>query len=1084
MSDSPGLAEGGGVRYRLTADISGAVAGLTAGQALLRQTGAVGVTSLRSIDAAQMGLTRGLRGNFGATLRATRSEMDALGRTGATMGTRLSSGLGVLAGGMLVMGAIRGVQEISRAYKEFDDSMHLMWTNLPNMSQAAFDKVSVQAQNFAQNHALLANDVATALYDVTSVGFDPDKAMQKGGILNVASDTALAGDASLPDTTKAIITTLNTYGLTADDAAMVSDKLFVAVRDGDVRFSDLAQTLSTLTPIAAQTGVGLDDVSASVATLTKMGFTAGETMTNMRMAFSELSKPSFKAGQFFVDASGGQTFQQYIADGHSVIDAMALIKKHMGETGKSAVEVFTRIQGAQAFMALSSQTGSKMYAQSLYNAQHAEGVYEAAAKKMRSSTAYASKQAAADWDKFKVSTGAAFAPVIRDLATLSSAIAKVMSNETVRKTAEAALMLGTAAFAVSKLTAAYKALTATTIIQRLGALAAANQAVAASSVAAGGVGGMAGVAGGAAGGAAAAAARERAAMARLMSQRAQSGLFSNAGMAASMAAGGLGVGGVQRAAAAEAAAARKAAIAGVTGAMVSAASKTAMLVAAAGAADVAYLTYKSATDVDTNDALHRGMDGVGADGHAGLMNYAHRAWGQLEMLPGLGGSQASADYMTGYSGFKALGDTEARDENGTTALERATAQHEARVRLDELTAKQKSIGLTKDEEQEMLGIVSIYGEMAEAGEKVSDNIKDQVEAQTTLMQQVTKLGDAWRGSFNMFDESPVVVNRQKAIKDANDDLAKATDKVKDAEADLAKFRKAGAGGASDSQLLSARAGVQSAQAAMDKLRRSGTASPAALEAAASRVAAAQARYNELVQQGGIDTQKLNEYESKLAAARKERASAQDALNEAKKPQGLSIAELTKRETDQFKYRMGQVGDIQALFKAGMDTTALNELYAMEANAPGTLHRVAKNINTKFGREFIKTMNEQAEILQTDGKDIVGKALAGIASQAVVESQGKRTKASKHAGMLDGASYAEGWQEALHNLMPSLFGASAAHGIGGITDPGAGTGSGGSGGSQRAITINGGLHNHGVQDMDGLSRSLDGKARKYALGRSN
>lgn len=1109
------VTEGGAVRYRVIVDNTGAIIGLRQTSEVLRATGAAGRAHLGAIDTAASSLARNLRGNLGYSIRSARNEMDMLGRSGATTGQMLSSGLGVLAGGYLVTRAIAGVKDIVSTYADFDRQMRLMWTNLPYMTEQAFEETSHQAEAFAKKMALTGGDVAKSLYDVTSVGFDPNKAMQKGGILDVSANAALAGDAELPDVNKAIISTLNTYGLHASKAEEVSNKLFATVRDGDVRFADLAQVLSDVTPIAAQSGVSLNDVGASVAVLTKMGFTAGESVDNLRMMISELDKTNSKAGQTFINATG-KTFPDFMRAGHSVGEAMQALTKYTNAHGQEAVETFSRIQGAQAFMALSSETGAKYYRSAALSQVESDGLVDDAAKKMRNSTAYALKQSKADWDSFKTTTGAALAPVVKDLAALSGAVADVMKHEWVRKTVEVGLAVGAASFALSKMYGIYKLITGAEMLTRLGALATANRAVAASNVAAVGGGALgAGVGAGGALGAgvgavgnkaviearAAAAARTAArssiaigdaallAAAAGAPARAAANPFirptiartslSNAALGGGFLAGGTNVVAAERAAAARAAAARVAAaetaaaersamrrlaMGGAMSGATSLASTVAPLALGAGAVVLGKQGYDAFRDEDRISKLERGNRSGGTTGNVQAMIYSHDVNQMLAKIPGFGGLKAGSK----FSGYDAAMANATADDKLKVAIDQSTATK----RFTELAAKEKAVGLTKDEANEVTRLTGKYASLAEQGVHVAANLKAMTEARTQQMQEADALGSQWRGSFNMFDKSPVTVNRDKDIAKARKELASATTAVTSAET-AAKKARGITGTASQSSVTSARASILSAQASLQRLRGSRKVSSAQVNAAALRVNAAQQRYNELVSKGGGDTDKLNAAEKTLADARNNRAKAQQALNKAKAPQGLSLKTLASRESGNYKYRMQEVRDIQALSKAGLNQTALNEIFNVEKAHPGTLRRAATQINSKFFREFKTDINRQAIVLQ-DKSSVVGKALTGMTEEAVATSATRRHAAMARAGRKDADAYAKALATRITALGSSLFGGPAA------PTPATASSKTKTGGGM-SVT----LHNpqfNGVNSPADLFGELKSFNRKQALGR--
>lgn len=131
--------------------------------------------------------------------------------------------------------------------------------------------------------------VAEAFYDIVGGVQDATTHM---AILDAAIMTSQAGNAQLAGTTKALISTMNSYQYSADQAAMVSDVLTQTVGMGVGSMDEFAAALPQVTGLAASLGIPLESVGSMMAFLTTKGNTASQAATQLGANMSALMKPN------------------------------------------------------------------------------------------------------------------------------------------------------------------------------------------------------------------------------------------------------------------------------------------------------------------------------------------------------------------------------------------------------------------------------------------------------------------------------------------------------------------------------------------------------------------------------------------------------------------------------------------------------------------------------------------------------------------------------------------------------------------------------------------------------------------------
>lgn len=141
---------------------------------------------------------------------------------------------------------------------------------------------------------LNSDQLAMSLYQIVSAGKDGADALK---LLQVSAQAAVAGLTD-PDTAiRAILGVINAYHLSADDATMVSDKLFRMVDKGIFTFPELANAMSSVLPTAAAAKVSLDELGAGMIVLTRASFSADEATTALNRMLRDFIKPSKEASE-------------------------------------------------------------------------------------------------------------------------------------------------------------------------------------------------------------------------------------------------------------------------------------------------------------------------------------------------------------------------------------------------------------------------------------------------------------------------------------------------------------------------------------------------------------------------------------------------------------------------------------------------------------------------------------------------------------------------------------------------------------------------------------------------------------------
>lgn len=132
------------------------------------------------------------------------------------------------------------------------------------------------------------------LFDLISAGIPADKAMS---VLAAATDLAAAGATDTAVAVDGLTSSLNAYGLSADQAKNVSEKFFTAQKNGKTTVEQMAAGFGLVGPAAAGMGISLNELLGSVAAVTNSGLQTNAAYTGMKAALTNILKPTDDAAK-------------------------------------------------------------------------------------------------------------------------------------------------------------------------------------------------------------------------------------------------------------------------------------------------------------------------------------------------------------------------------------------------------------------------------------------------------------------------------------------------------------------------------------------------------------------------------------------------------------------------------------------------------------------------------------------------------------------------------------------------------------------------------------------------------------------
>lgn len=260
-----------------------------------------------------------------------------------------SKQLVLLQGGVVAAGAAFVTFATVQA-SQFETQFNEIATLLAGEDPLSLKQFSEDIKDYATESTASMDTITGAVYAAISAGIDYEDSL---AALNQAEQLSIAGKADLEGTLVTLVSTLNAYGASTEEAQYYSDLLFTTVRQGQTTLPELQASLSNVTSIAATAGVGFDEVTAAIATLTAGGAPTAQAITGIQAAIAAILKPT-KEAQEQADKLG----IEFNAAGLESQGLADILQQVADKTGGSTEEIGKLFGGVEALKAVLPLTGT------------------------------------------------------------------------------------------------------------------------------------------------------------------------------------------------------------------------------------------------------------------------------------------------------------------------------------------------------------------------------------------------------------------------------------------------------------------------------------------------------------------------------------------------------------------------------------------------------------------------------------------------------------------------------------------------------------------------------------------------------
>jgi TP901 family phage tail tape measure protein len=305
-----------------------------------------------------VGLATGVSSGFGSKIKS--ALLPALGA--------MTAAFSAVAIGNFLKEGIANATELSGGLREVVTLTGLVGPE----ADKAFTEFQGVVKGLSKEFGIAQSTLTNGLYNALSAGVPRENAIS---FLQVASQAAIGGVTDVNTAVDGLTTVINAFGLSAEDAALVSDSLFTAVKGGKTTFGELSASLFNVGPSAAAAGVSFQEVNAAIATLTAAGTPTSVATTQIRAALVGLQRPSEELDKIFQDL--GYENAQLAIEAEGLGFALTAVKDASGGSNGALQKLVGSVEAVGAINVLAG-TGLEKFNAELEAQANAAGATGAA----------------------------------------------------------------------------------------------------------------------------------------------------------------------------------------------------------------------------------------------------------------------------------------------------------------------------------------------------------------------------------------------------------------------------------------------------------------------------------------------------------------------------------------------------------------------------------------------------------------------------------------------------------------------------------------------------------------------------------
>lgn len=365
-----------------------------------------------------------------------------------------STAIDALAQALLAAGVTASVKAITdalmdctQASMEFETAMAKVGT-IADESQKPLGDMRNEILALSSETGKSVGELAEATYQAISASVATESAVD---FVGTANKLAVGGFSDTTTAVDILTTAINAYGMSADDAAKISDVLITTQNLGKTSVAQLGASMGMVIPLAAAYNMNLEDLSASYALLTANGTQTAQATTYVKAALNELGSTSSVVGSTLKKKTG-KTFAELMAEGNSLGDVLQVLADSVDGDTTAFNNMWSSSEAGVGMLSILN-SGTSKYNSLVQAMEGSTGAATTAFEKMSETGEFAQQRFQNATENLKIAIGDELAPVLMELQQ-SGADAMEWATEFVKEHPEVVAAVTALAAALAVLAAA------------------------------------------------------------------------------------------------------------------------------------------------------------------------------------------------------------------------------------------------------------------------------------------------------------------------------------------------------------------------------------------------------------------------------------------------------------------------------------------------------------------------------------------------------------------------------------------------------------------------------------------------------
>lgn len=365
-----------------------------------------------------------------------------------------STAIDALAQALVAAGVTASVKAITdalmgctQASMEFETAMAKVGT-IADESQKPLGDMRNEILALSGETGKSVGELAEATYQAISASVATESAVD---FVGTANKLAVGGFSDTTTAVDILTTAINAYGMSADDAAKISDVLITTQNLGKTSVAQLGASMGMVIPLAAAYNMDLEDLSASYALLTANGTQTAQATTYVKAALNELGSTSSVVGSTLKKKTG-KTFAELMKEGNSLGDVLQVLADSVDGDTTAFNNMWSSSEAGVGMLSILN-SGTSKYNSLVQAMEGSTGAATTAFEKMSETGEFAQQRFQNATENLKIAIGDELAPVLMELQQ-SGADAMEWATEFVKEHPEVVAAVTALAAALAVLAAA------------------------------------------------------------------------------------------------------------------------------------------------------------------------------------------------------------------------------------------------------------------------------------------------------------------------------------------------------------------------------------------------------------------------------------------------------------------------------------------------------------------------------------------------------------------------------------------------------------------------------------------------------